>query len=233
MELVSGESITKYVDDAGLGLRDRLTLFAAVCRAVEHAHQKGVIHRDIKPSNILVSGDDGVHRPRIIDFGIAKATGAAISEETLHTRIGDVLGTPEYMSPEQLAGERLDGRSDIYSLGLVFFHLLTADLAHPRVTSRETLVHRLTEPPRTLSEARPGKQWPANLQPMLDWALATDPTKRYPTAQEFSLDLSILINTAPADPPRKTVPMQSGEVVSPSAPTVVENTPADVNPGVK
>ena len=130
MELVSGESITKYVDDAGLGLRDRLTLFAAVCRAVEHAHQKGVIHRDIKPSNILVSGDDGVHRPRIIDFGIAKATGAAISEETLHTRIGDVLGTPEYMSPEQAGsgGVDVDTRTDIYSLGVLLYRLLTGRL---------------------------------------------------------------------------------------------------------
>lgn len=129
MELVSGTSITKYVDDAGLGLRERLTLFVEVCRAVEHAHQKGIIHRDIKPSNILVSGDDGVHRARIIDFGIAKATGA-ISEETLHTRIGEMLGTPEYMSPEQAGsgGIDVDTRTDVYSLGILLYRLLTGRL---------------------------------------------------------------------------------------------------------
>src|SRR5690606_1649528 len=95
----------------------------------EHAHQKGIIHRDIKPSNILVSGDDGVHRARIIDFGIAKATGA-ISEETLHTRIGEMLGTPEYMSPEQAGsgGIDVDTRTDVYSLCIWQSHLLPCHL---------------------------------------------------------------------------------------------------------
>lgn len=130
MELVGGKSITEYSDEGSLPLRDRLTLFVAVCRAVEHAHQKGIIHRDIKPSNVLVSAADGTHRPRIIDFGIAKATSGAIPGETLHTRAGDVLGTPEYMSPEQAGsgGIDVDTRTDVYSLGVVLYRLLTGRL---------------------------------------------------------------------------------------------------------
>jgi serine/threonine protein kinase/tetratricopeptide (TPR) repeat protein len=130
MELVSGQSISQYCDQQRLSLRERLVLFVAVCRAVEHAHQKGIIHRDLKPSNILVAATDGRPHPRIIDFGIAKATTGALSGETLHTRAGDFLGTPEFMSPEQAAsgGVDVDTRTDVYSLGVVLFRLLTGRL---------------------------------------------------------------------------------------------------------
>jgi serine/threonine-protein kinase len=228
MEYVAGDTMSALVRREGaLSVRRAATLIKQVADALSVAHRRGIVHRDLKPDNILVSRlDDGSECVKVVDFGIAKTVqpdGSDTGSGQNLTTIGVSVGTPEYMSPEQLAGERLDGRSDLYSLGLVFFHLLTADLPHPRVTSRETLVHRLTEPPRTLTEASPGKQWPQMLQPMLDWALATDPNKRYPAAQEFALDLSILIDAEPMDAPRKTVPMDASVAVRPSAPTVVES----------
>ncbi len=130
MELVSGQSISEFCEHRRLSLREGLALFVAVCRAVEHAHQKGIIHRDLKPSNILVSATDGKPHPRVIDFGIAKATAGALSGETLHTGAGDFLGTPEFMSPEQAmsGGIDVDTRTDVYSLGVVLYRLLTGRL---------------------------------------------------------------------------------------------------------
>src|SRR5436309_5469304 len=117
MELVRGARITDYCDEHQLSTRDRLRLFIQVCQAIQHAHQKGIIHRDLKPSNVLVASHDGVAAPRVIDFGIAKATEQGLSEETL-TESHLFLGTPAYMSPEQASGTDIDTRSDIYSLGV-------------------------------------------------------------------------------------------------------------------
>src|SRR5262249_15021430 len=120
MELVKGVPITRYCDDHLLRIRDRLALFADVCRAVQHAHQKGVIHRDIKPSNVLVAPCDGKPVVKVIDFGIAKAAGQPLTDRTLVTGLGAVVGTPEYMSPEQAEPNNhdIDTRSDVYSLGV-------------------------------------------------------------------------------------------------------------------
>ena len=127
MELVRGSKITEYCDKYCLSTRERLELFLQVCRAIEHAHQKGIIHRDIKPSNILVTQQDGKAVPMVIDFGIAKATaGQPLTNKTLYTGLEQVIGTPAYMSPEQ--AERkwdVDTRTDIYSLGVVLYELLT------------------------------------------------------------------------------------------------------------
>ena len=127
MERVQGISITEYCDRNNLSPRDRLTLFVQVCSAVQHAHTKGIIHRDLKPSNVLVALVDGVPVPKIIDFGIAKATDQRLTEKTLFTREGHIIGTPVYMSPEQaeLAELDVDTRSDIYSLGVLLYELLT------------------------------------------------------------------------------------------------------------
>src|SRR6516164_3713297 len=127
MELVKGTPITKYCDDHRLTPRQRLELFVPVCQAVQHAHQKGIIHRDIKPSNVLVAQYDGRPVPKVIDFGIAKATGQQLTEQTLVTGFGSVVGTLEYMSPEQAELNQLDidTRSDIYSLGVLLYELLT------------------------------------------------------------------------------------------------------------
>ena len=127
MELVRGIPITEYCDQHRLPIRERLDLFMQVCQAVQHAHQKGIIHRDIKPTNVLVTSLDGVPLPRVIDFGIAKATGQSLTDKTLFTGFAQLIGTPLYMSPEQaeLSAVDIDTRSDIYSLGVLLYELLT------------------------------------------------------------------------------------------------------------
>jgi serine/threonine protein kinase len=127
MELVNGLPVTKFCDDAKLGIRERLELFTLICQAVQHAHQKGIIHRDLKPSNILVTIIDGRGIPKVIDFGVAKATSGRLTDESLSTQFGGVVGTFEYMSPEQagFSGEDIDTRADIYSLGVILYELLT------------------------------------------------------------------------------------------------------------
>ena len=126
MELVKGIPITQYCDERRLTPRERLELFVPVCQAVQHAHQKGIIHRDLKPSNVLVALYDGKPVPKVIDFGVAKATGQRLTEQTLFTEFGAVVGTLEYMSPEQAELNQLDidTRSDIYSLGVLLYELL-------------------------------------------------------------------------------------------------------------
>ncbi|MGA2602201.1 MAG: serine/threonine-protein kinase, partial [Bryobacteraceae bacterium] len=121
MELVDGLPITEYCQRHELSLRERLALFVPVCHAIQHAHQKGVIHRDIKPSNILVTVYDGKPVPKVIDFGIAKAMQEPLTESSLHTQAGAVIGTLEYMSPEQAGsfGADIDTRTDVYSLGII------------------------------------------------------------------------------------------------------------------
>jgi len=131
MELVRGVSLTEYCDKNKLGTHQRLELFIPVCHAVQHAHHKGLIHRDLKPSNIMVTLHDGKPVPKVIDFGVAKATNQELTERTLFTRYAQMIGTPEYMSPEQaeMSGLDIDTRSDVYSLGVVLYELLTG--VHP------------------------------------------------------------------------------------------------------
>ena len=130
MELVRGVSITDYCDKKLLNTRERLDLFLQVCDAIQHAHQKGIIHRDIKPSNVMVTLHEGKPLPLVIDFGIAKAISQRLTEKTLFTRYAQMIGTPEYMSPEQAEMSRLDvdTRTDIYSLGVLLYELLTGTL---------------------------------------------------------------------------------------------------------
>ena len=127
MELVSGDPIVEFCDRERLSTRERLDLFLSVCQAIQHAHQKGIIHRDIKPSNILVTKVDDKAVAKVIDFGIAKALGSQLTEKTLYTAAGQLVGTPEYMSPEQARfdGGDVDTRSDIYSLGILLYELLS------------------------------------------------------------------------------------------------------------
>lgn len=151
MELVRGVSLTQYCEQHALPLPERLSLFIEICRAVQHAHQKGIIHRDLKPSNLLITLADQQPVPKVIDFGIAKATGdSALFESTLVTRMGRLMGTPAYMSPEQsLSGMDLDTRTDIYSLGVVLYELLTGQLPFQVGSDGRVKRERETQKPST------------------------------------------------------------------------------------
>src|SRR5262249_51879392 len=216
MELVRGIPITDYCDRERLSVPERLELFVLVCRAVQHAHQKGIIHRDLKPSNILVTVIDGAAVPKIIDFGVAKATGASLTERTLYTAFQQFIGTPLYMSPEQadLSGMDVDTRSDIYSLGVLLYELLTGTTPFDRDTFRNAAFDELRRIIREQEPPKPSSRLsslgatrttiPANrkadarhldrtIRGELDWivmkALEKDRGRRYETANDFAADV--------------------------------------------
>ena len=144
MELVPGIRITDHCDQNNLSTQERLDLFIKVCQAIQHAHQKGIIHRDIKPSNILVTLQDGVPVPKVIDFGIAKATEDPVTDATVaYTQLHQFIGTPAYMSPEQARGKILDRRTDIWSFGCVLFEMLAGRSAFGAETISDTIVQLL------------------------------------------------------------------------------------------
>ena len=156
MELVNGLPLTKFCDEARLTPRERLELFVPICQAVQHAHQKGIVHRDLKPANILVTLIDGKPVPKVIDFGVAKATAGKLTDESLSTQFGAVVGTLEYMSPEQagFSGEDIDTRADIYSLGVILYELLTG--LRP-IDAKRLKKAALTEMIRIIQEEEPSK----------------------------------------------------------------------------
>jgi WD40 repeat protein/serine/threonine protein kinase len=232
MELVKGVPITRYCDDAKLSTEQRLKLFVLVCQAIQHAHQKGIIHRDIKPSNILVADHQGMPAPKVIDFGIAKATaGQVLTSKTLFTALEQFIGTPAYMSPEQakLSGLDVDTRSDIYSLGVLLYELLTARTQFDAKRLIEAgldeirRIIREEDPPRPstristllVSEqttvARHRQSEPPKLLRVirgdLDWivmkTLEKDRNRRYDTANGLANDVQRYLNDEPvlARPP--------------------------------
>jgi len=233
MELVQGLPITEYSDACRLSTRERIELLLPVCQAVQHAHQKGVIHRDLKPSNILVIDQDGRAVPKVIDFGVAKAIEEPLTDKTLFTRYAQFLGTPAYMSPEQagLGGLDIDTRSDIYSLGVLLYELLTGqpplDPRQLRHAGHEAVLQaiREIEPPKpstrlsalkaedltiVASHRREDPQrLPRLVRGDLDWivlkALEKDRARRYETANGLTADLRRYLDNEPiaARPPSR------------------------------
>lgn len=214
MEYVAGVPITTYCDNHRLGTHERLQIFIRVCEGVQHAHQKAILHRDLKPSNILVTEVDGHPAPKIIDFGVAKALTQKLTAETLHTRVGALVGTPEYMSPEQAlsSGEDIDTRTDVYSLGIVFYELLAGvPPFEPHKFSLDEFLRRLreedaprpstklrTQDPGTLTEVAKKRQTepPAlsrqlrgDLDSIALKALEKDRARRYASPSEFAADI--------------------------------------------
>ena len=224
MELVRGIPITEYCDQECLSTRERLTIFAKVCQAIQHAHQKGVIHRDIKPSNVLVTEHDGSPVPKVIDFGVAKAINQQLTEHTVFTQFQQMIGTPMYMSPEQaaLSGLDIDTRSDVYSLGVLLYELLTGTTPFDKKQFKQAAyeeirrIIREDEPPKpstkisTMGETSNKlagfrktdvKHLSQLMRGELDWivmkALEKDRKRRYETANGFANDIQRYLNDEP------------------------------------
>ncbi len=232
MELIRGIPITSYCDSHKLTTKERLEIFIPICKAVQHAHQKGIIHRDLKPSNILVAEENDKPVVKIIDFGIAKAVDNRLTEQTLHTRQGQLIGTPEYMSPEQAerSGLDIDTRADIFSLGVILYELLAGVLPFDPKTFQDTgldeiqQIIREVEPPKvstrisklgdtqtSIADQRKTdfKTLHNQLKGDLDWitmkAMAKDRSQRYGTATELAADIERHLKSEPilACPPSR------------------------------
>ena len=221
MEYVKGRPLNEHCDRKKLNIEERLKLFLQVCEAVQHAHQKGIIHRDIKPSNIMVSIEGEKAIPKIIDFGVAKAISQPLTQRTLFTEQGQLIGTPEYMSPEQaeLTNPDIDTRSDIYSLGVLLYELLTGTLPFDRKIFREAAFDEILKTIREQEPPRPSMRLSSlgeeaekaaqnrrtavrtltrRLHHELEWiplkAMRKEPDRRYRTATEFADDIRHYLN---------------------------------------
>ncbi|HEU4570406.1 MAG TPA: serine/threonine-protein kinase [Gemmatimonadales bacterium] len=189
MEFIEGDSLNGILKKSGPMTLQRATpILRQTAEALKVAHDAGIVHRDLKPDNIMIARMGGKDVVKVVDFGIAKAVGGDESGQKV-TKTGLVVGTPEYMSPEQLSGDKLDGRSDLYSLALVYYRMITGTLPFQAETSQETMIKRLTDDPMPLRQALPTGNFPPSLQAVMDRALARYPNDRYGDAVEFATDV--------------------------------------------
>ncbi len=236
MEFIEGRSLNAILEEGGLLPLARAASIITQCAdALQVAHDLEIVHRDLKPDNIMVITARGRDTVKVVDFGIAKAVGAEGGAQKV-TKTGFVVGTPEYMSPEQLAGDPVDGRSDLYSLALVFYRMLTGGSPFPADSQQETMIKRLTDDPLPLATARPDVRFPPQIQRVMDRALARTPQDRYASAAEFARDVRSVANTltGPVDVEAGTQQMQlraKGEPAAAGAPGTVPQTRID--PAVK
>ncbi len=200
MEFVEGEPLTELITREGaLPVARAADIGIQVAAALQAAHDLGIVHRDLKPDNIMLTRSrDGADAVKVVDFGLAKAVGGEGGGQKV-TRTGLVVGTPEFMSPEQLSGDKLDGRSDVYSLGLVLFNMLTGTLPFSADSVQEAMIKRLTDEPAELIEVRPDLHFPPGLQQTLDTALARNPADRYQSAAKLAHDLASVAGLSRGD----------------------------------
>src|SRR5216684_767818 len=200
MEFIEGEPLTELIRQEGaLPVSRAAEIAVQVAAALQAAHDLDIVHRDLKPDNIMLTRSrDGSDAVKVVDFGLAKAVGGEGGGQKV-TRTGLVVGTPEFMSPEQLSGDKLDGRSDVYSLGLVLFNTLTGTLPFPADSVQEAMIKRLTDEPAELIEVRPDLHFPPGLQQILDTALARSPVDRYQSAAKLAHDLAAVAGLSRAE----------------------------------
>lgn len=234
MEYVEGSTLTQLLADGGpLPLARVASIVSQVADALAAAHDVGIVHRDLKPDNIMIVRQRGRDLVKVVDFGIAKAIGATQGSQKV-TKTGLVVGTPEYMSPEQLVGDPIDGRSDLYSLGLVTFRMLTGELPFAASSGQEALFKRLTETPKSLAAVSPGLKVPAGVQRALDAALQRNPAERQATPQDFGREFASAAAsvTAPIEAATRVVHEAPGRNVAETTvpPTRVEGAVAPPPP---
>jgi serine/threonine-protein kinase len=233
MEFIEGESLSDILRREGrVSLQRGASILKQTGAALQIAHDEGIVHRDLKPDNIMITrARDGSDVVKVVDFGIAKAMTGEEGQKV--TKTGLVVGTPEYMSPEQLSGDVLDGRSDIYSLALVFFRCVTGSLPFQADTAQETMVKRLTDSPLKLAQVAPDAQWPPRLQGVMDRALERMPADRYASAAMYAGDVENAVRSAAVplsvDTEGATQVMGAGATEE-LAPTKVSGEPRTVTP---
>jgi serine/threonine-protein kinase len=228
MEFIEGGSLGDLLDREGtLTLQRAADILAQTADALQAAHDLGIVHRDLKPDNIMLArGRAGADLVKVVDFGIAKAMSGEEGQQV--TKTGLVVGTPEYMSPEQLSGDKLDGRSDTYSLALVFYRMVTGTFPFQAESAQEMMIKRLTDDPLPLGAARPDVAFPAPLEQAIRHALGRMPSERYPSVVEFAREVSRAVGAmgaaataAPTEAATQLMSAQSADATVQLAPTRV------------